>query len=148
MHHKDDIESKQLLDQLELPEQSSLAFGAMQLNDDWNQYKSMMRMVFYAFAGCAPTSKYVGLYMSDQELRKFLEIVCIDSIDEIGISDGKIRSDEFMDYFTNKNINPQCVELKQHIENQITWEFLCKALKIFEEMDNDHSGKLEYEEFQ
>eukprot|EP01083_Nonionella_stella_P209873 760354_1 len=135
--------------------QSSIAFNAMHLNDDWNQYKCTMRMIFYTFAGYSPTSKYVGLYMSLQELRKFLEIVCIDesaqdifdSIDEIGISDGKIRSDEFMDYFTNVKVNPRCVELKLHIENQVTWELLCKALKIFEEMDDDRSGKLEYGEF-
>merc|ERR1711971_468013 len=33
------------------------------------------------------------------------------------------------------------------IEAQFTWRLLTKSLLIFEEMDADHSGKLEYAEF-
>eukprot|EP01084_Bolivina_argentea_P225777 381460_1 len=52
-----------------------------------------------------------------------------------------------MEYFTDKSVNMQCVQIKQHIEKQVTWQLLVKALKIIRAMDADHSGKLEYNEF-
>merc|ERR1711933_637190 len=113
-----------------------------------------MQLVFYTFAGYKPYAKKVGIFMYKMELKKFLEIVNVDTpVDDVlqlidtGIVDGKITFNEWMDYFTNKDINVDIFQIKQHIEEQVTWELLKKALKIFEKMDADNSGKLEYGEF-
>merc|ERR1712154_143309 len=49
----------------------------MDETDDWREYTSMMRMVFYTFAGYQPWAKTVGLYMYKKDLQSFLEIVIL-----------------------------------------------------------------------
>ena len=68
-------------------------------------------------------------------------------IDSVDVEDGKVTLNEWMDYFTSKEVNPSIFIIKHHIEEQVTWKLLCKALKIFEQIDDDHTGKLEYGEF-
>ena len=88
--------------------------------------------------------------MKHQELERFLEIVDINDpvedvfriIDCIDVEDNRISINEWMDYFTNSQINPGVYKIKEHIESTITWSLLVKALRIFEEIDIDHSGKL------
>mmetsp|Transcript_44591 Transcript_44591/g.71368 ORF Transcript_44591/g.71368 Transcript_44591/m.71368 type:complete len:293 (-) Transcript_44591:50-928(-) len=124
-------------------------------DEDWLEYKKMMQLTFYAFAGYQPWAKKIGLYMHQKELQRFLEIVNIDDpveevfkvIDATDVEDGKLTFNEWMDYFTNKEINPGVDEIRDFIEDQTSWALLVKALKIFETMDADHSGKLEYNEF-
>eukprot|EP00485_Elphidium_margaritaceum_P019910 CAMPEP_0202727964 /NCGR_PEP_ID=MMETSP1385-20130828/185386_1 /ASSEMBLY_ACC=CAM_ASM_000861 /TAXON_ID=933848 /ORGANISM="Elphidium margaritaceum" /LENGTH=508 /DNA_ID=CAMNT_0049394207 /DNA_START=392 /DNA_END=1918 /DNA_ORIENTATION=- len=122
---------------------------------DWSEYKKLMTLVFYTFAGYLPWSKKVGLYMSFKEVQSFLDIVCIDKrIEEIfesmdsDIKDGRVTLNEFMEYFTDAKVNPECASMKQHIEQQVTWQLLVKSLRIFDALDEDRSGKLENNEFQ
>jgi len=96
-----------------------------------------------------------NLYLSKYELQKFCEIVGVSTpIDEIFEAidtdeiDGQITCDEFVDYFTNPMTNPNCLYLQRHIEKQPGWLLLEKALRIFDLFDEDHSGKLEYKEFE
>ena len=123
--------------------------------EDWKEYKELMQLTFYTFAGYQPWAKITSLYMHQKELQRFLEIVNIDDpvedvfklIDSTDVEDGRLTMNEWMDYFTNKNVNPGIYKIKEHIEDQITWQLLVKALRIFQKMDSDHSGKLEYGEF-
>eukprot|EP00483_Globobulimina_turgida_P001450 UN01452 len=123
--------------------------------EDWKEYTSMMQLVFYTFAGYQPWAKKTGLYMHQKELQRFLGIVNIDEpveavfkLIDSDIVDGRLTMVEWMDYFTNKEINPGVFQIRQHIEQQITWQLLVKALRIIKQMDADHSGKLEYGEFE
>mmetsp|Transcript_31365 Transcript_31365/g.27582 ORF Transcript_31365/g.27582 Transcript_31365/m.27582 type:complete len:257 (-) Transcript_31365:20-790(-) len=123
--------------------------------EDWKEYKQLMQLVFYTFAGYQPWAKVTSLYMHQKELQRFLEIVNINDpvedvfkiIDATDVEDGRLTMNEWMDYFTNKDVNEGVFVIKEHIEEQLTWELLTKALKIFQKMDADHSGKLEYGEF-
>eukprot|EP01083_Nonionella_stella_P039415 107190_1 len=122
--------------------------------EEWKHYKHMMQLTFYTFAGYQPWAKITGLYMHQKDLEKFLEIVNIDDpvenvfkLIDTDVTDGRLTMNEWMDYFTNKDINPGIFQIQEHIQDQITWELLVKALTIFEKMDADHSGKLEYGEF-
>lgn len=142
-------------------------------SESFKEYKNMMQMTFYTFAGYKPYAKFcrlysiaynithnvycrkVGLFIYKNELKRFLEIVNVDDpvedvlkLIDTDIEDGKITFNEWMDYFTNKQVNDDIFRIKQHIEEQVTWELLVKALKIFQKMDADHSGKLEYGEFE
>ena len=91
--------------------------------------------------------------MQKTELQTFLDIVNIqDPADQIlklidtDHVDG-VTLNEWMDYFVIKDINPRIFQIKQHIEGQVTWILLCKALKIFEICDQDKTGKLNYSDF-
>eukprot|EP01083_Nonionella_stella_P316887 1151394_1 len=134
-------------------EEAEAIVHLVEKNSEWEEYRAMMVITFYTFAGYVPWAKYVGLYMSAQELGRFLQIVCIDDTESVfdlidsDIKDGRITFNEWMEYFTDKSVNMQCVQIKQHIEKQVTWQLLVKALKIIRAMDADHSGKLEYNEF-
>ena len=77
--------------------------------------------------------------MKQQELQRFLEIVNIDDpvedvfkvIDSTDVADGRLSMNEWMDYFTNKDVNPGVYKIKEHVEDQVTWDLLSKSLKIF-----------------
>lgn len=124
-------------------------------SESFKEYKKMMQSVFYTFAGYQPWAKKRGLYLHKNELQTFLDIVNIYDdvndvlklIDSIDVEDGKITLNEWMDYFCSKEVNPSIFQIKHHIESQITWSLLCKALRIFSIVDEDHTGKLEYGEF-
>ena len=117
-------------------------------SEDFKNYKKMLQMTFYTFAGYQPYAKKRGLYLRKNELQKFLDIVNIhDDVDEVlalidsvDVQDGKVTFNEWMDYFTSKTVNPSIFIIKHHIEEQVTWKLLCKALKIFEKIDHDHTG--------
>ena len=47
-------------------------------SEDWKEYKALMQLVFYTFAGYQPWAKITSLYMHQKELQRFLEIVNID----------------------------------------------------------------------
>ena len=141
-------------------------------SESFKEYKQMMQLVFYTFAGYKPYAKFcncflslytingvvdrkVGLFIYKNELKRCLEIVNLDDpvedvfkLIDTDIEDGKITFNEWMEYFTDKRVNAEIFRIKQNIEEQVTWELLVKALKIFEKMDADHSGKLEYGEFE
>eukprot|EP01084_Bolivina_argentea_P043378 79920_1 len=124
-------------------------------SEDFREYKKLMQHIFYTFAGYTPWAKKTGLYMNTKELQTFLDIVNIqDPVEEVlalidtDITDGRLTINEWMDYFVDKKVNPHIFEIKHHIEGQVTWSLLVKALKIFEITDKNHSGKLEYGEFQ
>merc|ERR1712129_622640 len=54
---------------------------------------------------------------------------------------------EWMDYLVNAKVNPTVPQIRAHIQQQTTWGLLVKSLQIFERVDVDRSGKLEYGEF-
>eukprot|EP01083_Nonionella_stella_P239209 837491_1 len=100
----------------------------IETTEEWGEYKNMMKLVFYTFAGYSPWAKKTGLYMHERELGRFLEIVNInDPVEAVfklidtDIQDGKLTFNEWMDYFTNKNINTGIYAIKQHLEEQVTW---------------------------
>lgn len=85
------------------------------------------------------------------DLQKFLEMVGVElAVDDVlkqidtDIADGKITVNEWMDYLTERHVNPDIDDIRQLIESNTT---LCSALRIFGKLDQDHSGKLEYAEF-
>eukprot|EP01084_Bolivina_argentea_P227988 385145_1 len=119
------------------------------------EYITLMQASFYCFAGYQPWAKIKHLYMKKKELQIFLDIVNIDdSVDDvlklmdIDIEDGKLTVNEWMDYFTNESANSVVFQLKHHIEEQVTWQLLVKALQVFDAVDDDHSNKIEYGEFE
>lgn len=123
----------------------------------WNEYRHNLRDMFYCFAGRSSNyARKKGLYMSKAEVRRFLEIVHIAdywSVDEVFAAmdsaevDGKVKVEEFVEYFCDSNVNPKVHDLKEHIEKQSSWKLLLKALQIIDEVDTDKSGTLEYDEF-
>eukprot|EP00485_Elphidium_margaritaceum_P020290 CAMPEP_0202728656 /NCGR_PEP_ID=MMETSP1385-20130828/185736_1 /ASSEMBLY_ACC=CAM_ASM_000861 /TAXON_ID=933848 /ORGANISM="Elphidium margaritaceum" /LENGTH=551 /DNA_ID=CAMNT_0049394907 /DNA_START=83 /DNA_END=1739 /DNA_ORIENTATION=- len=123
-------------------------------SESFQEYRRMMQHVFYSFAGYQPWAKKTGLYMHKKELQIFLDIVNItDDVDDVlrlidqEVEDGKLTVNEWMQYFCEKRMNANVFVIKQHIEDQDTWALLCKAVRIIEKNDTDHSGKLEYAEF-
>jgi len=121
---------------------------------DHSEYAKMMQLAFYTFAGHQPWAKVSGLYMYKKDLSRFLEILNIeDSADDVfavldsEVTDGKVTMTEWMDYFVNAKVNPTVPQIRAHILQQTSWRLLVKSLQIFERVDADHSGKLEYGEF-
>merc|ERR1712129_86116 len=51
------------------------------------------------------------------------------------------------DYFVNVEVNAMAPQIRAHIAQQTSWRLLVKSLQIFERVDADRSGKLEYGEF-
>lgn len=132
----------------------SLSAAKIENSDEWIEYCSLMRTAFYCFAGHQPWAKMTGLYLHKADLQVFLDIVNIqDDVDTVlkqidtDIEDGRITINEWMDWFTSKEDNPDVFALREHIESQVTWTLLKSALKIFETTDENHSGKLEYSDF-
>eukprot|EP00483_Globobulimina_turgida_P009072 UN09090 len=58
-----------------------------------------------------------------------------------------ITCHEFCDFFCDININPHCQQIKEFIEKQSNWILLQNASKIFDVVDVDKSGSIEYNEF-
>jgi len=121
---------------------------------DHDEYTKMMQLAFYTFAGHQPWAKVTGLYMYKKDLSRFLEILHIsDSVEDVfalidsDVRDGKVTMTEWMDYFTNAEVNPSAPQIRAHIAQQTSWRLLVKSLQIFERVDADRSGKLEYGEF-
>ena len=63
------------------------------------------------------------------------------------IVDGKLTMSEWMDHFCIAAVNPAAPQTRAHLAQQTSWRLLVKSLKIFDRVDADHSGKLEYAEF-
>jgi len=121
----------------------------MQITD----FKSDMTKIFYLYAGRSSYGKN-QLYMKKDELKTFLDTVNITTpVEEIfksidtEVIDNRITVTEFVDYFCNPEINPNCGALQEHIQSQISWQLLKKALRIFEIIDKDRSQCLEENEF-
>merc|ERR1719361_1712869 len=98
----------------------------------WKQYRDNLKHLFYCFAGHTVYARKKGLYMDKNEVKRFLEIVHIAdfwSVDQVfeqmdsSEVDGKVKIEA----------------IKKHIEKQISWQLLLKALNIFNEVDQDHS---------
>eukprot|EP01083_Nonionella_stella_P012130 34436_1 len=126
------------------------------LRASWAEYRDNLSRLFYLFAGYQRWSKKKGIYMSRNEVKRFLEIVEITkywSVDQVfevmdnDIVDRKITLNEFVEYFCDCEMNPKASCLKAHIERQVSWTLLIKALRIFDKLDVDRSGQLEYDEF-
>lgn len=118
---------------------------------EFNEYKKYMQQIFYNFAGIHHYSKKRSLYIKPQDLQKFLDIVCITTpvstmfkqIDT-DINDDQITLNEWMEYFCDININPDCYEIYFHITKQITWKLLIKALKMFEILDKNKNQRINW----
>jgi len=130
------------------------AANSEQKDVDYDEYTKMMQLAFYTFAGHQPWAKVSGLYMYKKDLSRFLEILNIsDSAEDVfalidsDVQDGKVTMSEWMDYFTNAEVNPSAPQIRAHIAQQTSWRLLVKSLQIFDRVDADHSGKLEYGEF-
>eukprot|EP01084_Bolivina_argentea_P049309 90703_1 len=115
--------------------------------NSWVEYKKKLQRLFHCFA---------GMSMSLDELKRFLDIVEITkycAVDDvllqmsINISDNKITLHEFIEYFCDEQRNPKAKGMKKYIEKQVSWQLLLKALNIFDKVDVDHSGQIEYNEF-
>ena len=130
------------------------------INNSWIEYKQNLKKLFYCFAGYQHKSKQNqrGIYMSRDEVERFLEIVSItkywkvDQVFEImhdndDEKESRVTLNEFIQYFCNEDKNPTASDLKKHIEKQISWQLLLKSLTIFDKVDTDNSGELDKQEF-
>lgn len=116
-------------------------------------FKHDISQIFWLFAGHSPYGKN-QLYMKKNELQEFLNVVSIyDPIDKIfssmdsEIEDNRISQSEFVSYFTDINTNPQCIQAMESIIKQDNWPLIRKSIKIFEIIDQDHSGEINQKEF-
>ena len=96
--------------------------------------------------------------MTMTELENFIEIVHLDDheeADELLVTAhkvveclGKAQSawknmrpqlsvNEFVEYFCDENVNPNCERIRQFVEKQSNWLLLQNALKIFDVVDVD-----------
>eukprot|EP01084_Bolivina_argentea_P213199 362171_1 len=125
--------------------------------NSWTEYRENLIKLFYCFAGLEPWSKKRGIYMSQIELKSFLDIIDgftqYFTVDEVflkmdsDISDSKITLNEFIEYFCDKQVNPKINDIKKYIQTQISWQILLKTLNIFEQFDINKSKQLEYNQF-
>eukprot|EP01084_Bolivina_argentea_P049308 90702_1 len=115
--------------------------------NSWVEYKKKLQRLFHCFA---------GMSMSLDELKRFLDIVEITkycAVDDvllqmsINISDNKITLHEFIEYFCDEQRNPKAKGMKKYIEKQVSWQLLLKTLNIFDKVDTDNSGQLEFSQF-
>lgn len=120
-------------------------------------YKQWMELVFWTFAGSSQHNDG-NLYMTLPELQNFIEIVHLDH-DEHG-EDSVVTADrvlqcldktqsgwlnaqpqlavhEFVEFFCDEQVNPQCHRIRDIVEEQSNWLLLQNALKIFDVVDVD-----------
>eukprot|EP01084_Bolivina_argentea_P110564 197389_1 len=62
--------------------------------------------------------------------------------------DGKqVTLNAFVAYFCDPKSNPKAKDIKKFILKQVQWGLLMKTLELMELCDNDHDGKLNYNDF-
>eukprot|EP01084_Bolivina_argentea_P309257 534929_1 len=121
----------------------------------WEIYKGNLRKLFSYFAGYQRWNKQKGVYMSRNEVRRFLDIIELTdywSADNVfkkmDIDDTrKVKLDEFIQYFCDQQFNEKAADLKKYIQKQASWQLLLKSMDIFEKVDTNHSGQLNRKEF-
>eukprot|EP01083_Nonionella_stella_P098785 277884_1 len=125
-------------------------------------YNQWIELLFWTFAGSSTHSKK-KLYMNMEELNRFIDIVNLDSnedesvvvtahtvLEVLGKADHQkklMTCNEFCEFFCDQNVNPHCEQIKEFVEKQTNWILLQNALKIFDVVDVDKSGSIEYNEF-
>ena len=58
-----------------------------------------------------------------------------------------ISKHQFISYFFDLAQNPDTYDIKAHIEKQVSWQLLLKAINIYNICDINHSEGLQYDEF-
>ena len=137
-----------------LSEDSSHSDASLQEEEPVKTYKQWIELVFWTFAGSTQNSDG-NLYMTMQELQNFINIVHLQdevTTDKVIQCLGKTQSgwlnalpqlavNEFVEYFCDEHVNPQCHRIQDAIEGESNWLLLQNALKIFDVVDVD---KVEY----
>ncbi|ETO24396.1 hypothetical protein RFI_12761 [Reticulomyxa filosa] len=106
---------------------------------DEPSFRETIEQAFWAFTGYSDY-KRTNMYLRKFEVSKFLELCNITepSPDIIfremdsEIVDNQISFSEFVSYFCDPNVNPKCQNLQKYMEEQVNFQILRKALKIFE----------------
>ena len=140
---------------LKLKEQNNSCSGGslsdIETSKEFNEYKREMTLVFYTFAGIDQYSKKRQLYMKQNDLQKFLDIVCITTpVNEMfraidtAVIDNTISYNEWMEYFCDNKVNPNCYDIYKHITSTTSWTLLKKSLKLFEILDTNHNGRINW----
>eukprot|EP01084_Bolivina_argentea_P138053 243138_1 len=139
------------------------AYGSLQEEENPKTYRQSIEQVFWQFAGSSGNSKK-NLNMTVKELKTFLTIIHLNDnknsnnvmittdkfLQVIQKSDAAkplISCNEFCDFFCDVGINPQCEQIKEFTQKQSNWTLLKNASKIFDIVDEDKSGAIEYDEF-
>lgn len=118
-------------------------------------FKADISKIFWLMAGQEPYSKKT-LYMRKNELQEFLQILDIyneSTFDQVfrdmnsETDNNAIEFSEFVNYFCDSSVNPDCHKLRDEIIQSTDWQLMRKSLKIFDIIDKDKSGEIIYQEF-
>ena len=123
--------------------------------ESWSEYKTILQKLFSYFAGHEQSAEIKGVYMTRNEVKRFLDIIEITrywNVDKVYKimhikGDGKVTMNEFVAYFVDKDLNKKAEDVKKYIERHVSWGLLKKAMDIFDIVDKDGSGHLDYDEF-